>query len=77
MIGIFRYIRHPMYCSLLLLLWGAFFKSPSWIGAGISLLGTTFLTVTAKVEERENVQTFGDDYRAYMGKSKMFVPFVL
>ena len=27
--GVFKYIRHPLYCSLLLLAWGAFFKNPA------------------------------------------------
>jgi hypothetical protein len=30
--GVFKYIRHPLYSSLLLLAWGVFFKHPSWVG---------------------------------------------
>ncbi len=32
--GVFRYIRHPMYASLLFLGWGVFLKRPSWIAGG-------------------------------------------
>ena len=35
--GIYRYIRHPLYSSLLLLAWGVFFKNPGWVGG---LLGS-------------------------------------
>ena len=28
--GAYRYIRHPLYASLLALAWGAFLKAPTW-----------------------------------------------
>lgn len=72
--GIYHYIRHPLYSSLLLLAWGIFFKSPSWIGFVLSFLATAFLIVTAKVDETECVQFFGTAYQEYMRKTKMFIP---
>lgn len=75
-IGAYRYIRHPLYGSLLLLAWGIFFKSPAWIGAGLSLLATLFLYATAKTEERENLRYFGTAYQEYMKKTRMFLPFI-
>ncbi len=74
--GLYRYIRHPLYSSLLFLGWGLFFKSPSWPEAGLALLCTYFLVLTARVEERENISYFGEDYTEYMKHSKMFIPFV-
>ena len=74
--GLYRYIRHPMYSSLLFLGWGIFFKSPSWPDAGLVLLSTAFLYVTARIEERENISYFGEEYVSYMRHSKMFVPYV-
>jgi protein-S-isoprenylcysteine O-methyltransferase Ste14 len=75
-VGLYRYIRHPLYSSLLFLGWGMFFKSPSWLDAGLVLLCTLFLIATARVEERENINYFGAEYVEYMGHSKMFIPFV-
>ena len=75
--GLYRYIRHPLYSSLLFLGWGLFFKSPSWLEAGLSLLCTFFLVITARIEEGENIAYFGDDYIEYMKHSKMFIPFIL
>jgi protein-S-isoprenylcysteine O-methyltransferase Ste14 len=75
-IGLYRYIRHPLYSSLLFLGWGMFFKSPSWPDAGLALLCTLFLFATARVEEQENIDYFGEEYAAYMRRSKMFVPFI-
>ena len=68
-VGLFRYIRHPMYSSLLCLGWGLFFKSPSWVDAGLALLGTFFLLATARIEEREDIAYFGDEYQEYMKHS--------
>jgi len=73
--GLYRYIRHPMYSSLLCLGWGLFFKSPSWIDAGLALLCTFFLFATARIEEREDIAYFGAEYQEYMQHSKMFIPF--
>jgi protein-S-isoprenylcysteine O-methyltransferase Ste14 len=74
--GTFRYIRHPLYSSLLFLAWGAFFKNPSWFGLALSVTATFFLTMTAKIEEVENIRFFGAAYQSYMKQSKMFIPFL-
>ena len=74
MVGAYRYIRHPLYSSLLFLGWGAFFKGPSWVGALLAGLATVFLTITAKIEEGENITFFGQVYQDYMKQTKMFIP---
>jgi len=74
--GIYRYVRHPLYSSLLFLTWGVFLKQPSWIGSGLALAATLFLTITAKVDELECIQFFGDDYKKYMKRTKMFIPYL-
>jgi len=74
--GIYHYIRHPMYSSLLCLAWGAFFKSFSWIGIVMALGASLFLTLTAKVEESEDIRYFGEAYRTYQQQTKMFIPYV-
>ena len=76
MVGAYRYIRHPLYSSLLFLGWGAFFKAPSWVGVLLAGLATFFLTMTAKIEEGENIAFFGQTYQDYMKETKMFVPFL-
>ena len=48
--GIFAYIRHPLYSSLLLLAWGIFFKAPSLPGGLLVLVATTFLIATARAD---------------------------
>ena len=75
--GIYRYIRHPMYSSLLFLTWGAFLKSVSLITFILAGVATLALALTARAEEAENIVRFGEEYRSYMGKTSRFVPFLL
>ena len=76
MLGAYKYVRHPLYASLLLLGWGAFFKDPSLPGCILILATCAFLTATARVEEAENLDKFGVDYAAYMRTTKMLIPFL-
>lgn len=75
--GAYRYIRHPLYGSLLWLGWGAFVKAPSALAGILVSTATIFLVITARVEEAENAQKFGAEYTSYMKKTKMFIPFVV
>jgi protein-S-isoprenylcysteine O-methyltransferase Ste14 len=74
--GIYHYIRHPLYSSLLLLAWGLFFKAPTWQGTILVLGATLFLVATAKADEAECIRFFGTPYQDYMERTKRFVPFV-
>jgi protein-S-isoprenylcysteine O-methyltransferase Ste14 len=74
--GVYHYIRHPLYSSLLFLTWGIFFKAPSWPGGLLAIAATLFLIATAKSDEAECIRFFGPAYQAYMKRTKMFVPFV-
>lgn len=75
-VGVYGYIRHPLYSSLLFLAWGAFFKHPSYLGLFLSSAATFCLSLTAKVEEVENMRFFGESYKSYMKATKMFIPFL-
>jgi protein-S-isoprenylcysteine O-methyltransferase Ste14 len=74
--GVYRYIRHPMYSSLLVLTWGIFFKALHWPGLVLSVLATICLVLTAKADEAECVHFFGQEYCAYMKTTKRFIPFI-
>ncbi len=74
--GIYQYIRHPLYSSLLLLTWGIFFKEPSIPGGVLALASTILLVATARADEAECLRFFGAAYKEYMGCTRMFIPFV-
>jgi len=75
-VGVYRYIRHPLYSSLLFLAWGAFFKHISWVSILSVGLATFFLIATARREEIENIRFFGPAYQSYMKRTRMFIPFL-
>jgi protein-S-isoprenylcysteine O-methyltransferase Ste14 len=75
-VGAYKCIRHPLYSSLLVGAWGAFLKNISIISILLVLLTTGFLIATAKVEETENLNKFGDAYADYIKERKMFIPFL-
>ncbi len=74
--GAYRFIRHPLYASLLLFALGVFFKQISLMAGILLAIVLAFLYATARVEERENLERFGADYAGYMQRSKMFIPFL-
>ena len=74
--GIYKYIRHPLYASLLYLAWGAFLKDISWVSAILTVVSTGSLISTAKADEKECIKYFGDQYSDYMEHNKMLIPFV-
>ena len=74
--GVYGYIRHPLYTSLLLLNWGIFFKDLTWVGGLLSISTTVLLFATAKADEAECIRFFGESYRDYMRRSKRFIPFL-
>jgi protein-S-isoprenylcysteine O-methyltransferase Ste14 len=75
-VGLYRFIRHPMYPSLLGLGWGACLKDPSATAVGLALAASAALLATALAEERENLAHFGPAYGQYMKTSRRFIPFV-
>jgi protein-S-isoprenylcysteine O-methyltransferase Ste14 len=75
--GIFKYIRHPLYSSLLFLTWGIFLKNFSIELLFVSMLSTVFLYLTAIFDEKECINFFGDKYIEYMKKSKRFIPYII
>ena len=74
--GAYRYIRHPLYASLLFFGWGTFLKQPSLFGALLAVVITVALYAAARVEESENLNNFGAEYAEYMQRTKMFIPLI-
>ena len=76
-VGVYRYIRHPLYSSLLALAWAVFFKAPSSLGGFLVLSATLCLLAAARAEEREDIRFFGQAYVEYMQQTKMFIPYLI
>jgi protein-S-isoprenylcysteine O-methyltransferase Ste14 len=75
--GIYGYIRHPLYLSIFLLGTGVMLKNPAPFQMILGVINLIAVYITARIEEREMIAKFGDDYKAYMRETKMFIPFIL
>jgi len=75
--GVFRHIRHPLYASLMLLAGGMLLKDLSLEATSAFLVTFGFLVAASRVEERENLEKFGDAYREYALRTKRYVPLIV
>ena len=74
--GVFKYIRHPLYASLVYLTWGIYFKHMTLTLLITALASTVFMYISTLYEEKESIAYFGDQYKTYMTKTKRFIPFL-
>jgi protein-S-isoprenylcysteine O-methyltransferase Ste14 len=75
--GIFRYIRHPMYGSLIFLTIGAYLKHPmTWLNSLVCLAAIIMYYISSLREEEENTAYFGEEYCEYIKTSRMYIPFI-
>ncbi len=75
--GLYRYVRHPMYSSFTLFALAQFLLLQNWIAgpAGLICFGILFFMRVGR-EERVMVETFGEEYRAYMRRTPRIIPWV-
>lgn len=73
--GIYKYIRHPMYTAFWLWAMAQALLLPNWIAgfSGIAGFGTLYLFRIAR-EEGMLLETFGDEYRTYMMRTRRIIP---
>ncbi|UCE24218.1 MAG: isoprenylcysteine carboxylmethyltransferase family protein [Candidatus Zixiibacteriota bacterium] len=76
-VGAYRYVRHPIYSSFIFGAPGVFLKEASWAGGVLTGIIIVCTVLAAKTEETENILYFGEAYRDYMERTKMFIPFLL
>ena len=74
--GPYAYVRHPIYTGMLLTMLGsAIGNSPFWL-IPLVLFGAYFVT-SARREETLMLEQFPQQYRDYMARTKMLVPFLV
>ena len=75
--GPYRFVRHPMYSAFWLLACAQAALIPNWVAgfSGIVGWGILFFMRVGR-EEQLMTDTFGDEYRAYMGRTKRVIPWV-
>lgn len=68
----YRLIRHPLYSGFFLAFWATPHMSHGHLllAAGVSV----YMLIAIRYEERDLVDTFGDDYRLYRERTGMLTP---
>lgn len=74
--GLYRWIRHPLYASLLYLGLGIWLKRVGPETSFLMALDACAVLATALIEEREMRARFGADYEVYGKRTRRFVPFI-
>jgi len=73
--GVYARVRHPMYTALLLYSAGQALVLPNWVAGPLYLLGMAMLfAFRIGAEERMMLDQFGDQYAAYMARTRRLVP---
>ncbi len=75
--GIYALVRHPMYSGFWLMALAQVLLLPNWIAgpAGLVGFGILFFGRVGR-EEEMMISAFGDEYRAYMGRTARVVPWI-
>jgi len=74
--GVFRHIRHPLYASLIFVTWGICLKNSTIELSIIAYISTVLFYITSQYDEKECILYFGEKYKNYMKRTKMFIPFI-
>ena len=75
--GPYRFVRHPSYTAILIMLLGVGVALANWASLVVMLAGGLLgLLYRVRVEERALVEALGQPYRDYMRHTKRFIPFM-
>jgi protein-S-isoprenylcysteine O-methyltransferase Ste14 len=71
--GPYRWVRHPLYLSSILMIW----SNPDLTLDRLlfNLVFTTWVVIAILLEERGLIADFGDSYRSYQANVPMLIPF--
>jgi len=73
--GVYRRIRHPMSSALVLYAVAHALVIPNWVAGPSNLVAFAVLfALRVRPEERMMLEQFGDEYTAYMARTKRLVP---
>lgn len=69
--GLLRYVRHPLYSGVFLVLWG---HAQTEFSLATAVWGSIYLLIGAMYEERRLADRYGEAYAAYRERVPAFIP---
>lgn len=74
--GVYRYVRHPLYTGVFLLLPGVILLRPTLSILLFVLITAIYIEIGSRLEEQKLIGIFGDDYIKYSKSVKRYFPFI-
>jgi len=75
-VGLYRFVRHPMYLCDIVAYSGLFLLHPSMLIALVLIVGYVALVQQARVEDQYLSQRFDSEFSRWEKRSKLLIPFV-
>jgi protein-S-isoprenylcysteine O-methyltransferase Ste14 len=72
--GVYARVRHPQYDGFILVMLGFLFQWPTLLTLAMFPVLVFMYVRLARTEEREAMESFGDEYRAYVSHVPAFIP---
>lgn len=74
--GLYELVRHPMYFSIIIMLFGGLMYAPSYAYLLSACITLVYIYVGASLEEKRLLKQFGKQYEKYRDKTPMLIPFI-
>ena len=71
--GMYRFSRHPLYLSLLIIYIGTSIATASWVFFLLGIANIFWTRTESLVEERYCLEKYGDTYREYMNRTPIWI----
>src|SRR5262249_36966134 len=71
-VGFYRLVRHPLMTGFLIAFWATPTMSVGHLY--FAIVTTAYILLAVRIEERDLLEVFGDEYRDYQKRVGMLVP---
>jgi len=75
--GFYKVVRHPMYFGAIFMMVGSYLAFKSiFVLIGMTILNIFLTKMRIQIEEETLIETFGEEYRNYMKRTKKLIPLI-
>lgn len=74
--GLYKHVRHPLYLGETIRNLGIVLIFSSVYGVLFIAVGTIFLLLRIRIEEKMLIEAFGEDYKEYQRNTKRIIPYI-